>query len=137
MASSSKKIQDKDGFETWLVRPKPKKSKTAPKKVLGSDNTKISARNGKKNALDGLPATVGSKGMKRTGVQAVQNEVGGIGKKDTSSADGTVVITEEEYRMLLSLKLKTKELGLREEEIVVGMAYEEYWSSDPFEFCVH
>jgi len=117
MAASGKNIQDKDGFETWVIRPKTKKKNIAPKKIVQRADSNRSESYGKENVVPTSSAGLGANKNIRTRGDSVLNDLDGINKTKTSNTDSTVVIIQEEYRMLLSLKKKSKETGSEEADI--------------------
>ena len=95
MKASEEKQCKNQGFETWTSGKKPKTKPTSTKGVVAEENSK--------------KADILAKTMQCPTLRSRKKQ--GSGRSRRSEAEGTIVITEKEYRLLLSLKEKSTEVS--------------------------
>ena len=91
MHASEEKKRENEGFETWTTGKKPKRKPTSTKIVMPQENANERC----------VPA------MNTHSPTRQSKRKHGSGGSRRSEAEGTIVITEKEYRQLLSLKVKS------------------------------
>jgi len=103
MASSEENNIQNDGFETWESTKKKTSKLGSRQQIVAEDRASKRDEGMKKIAMTDTGAETGTQKMKRTSTKGAKAKRGN-GRRRKAVGEETVVITEKEYRQLLSIK---------------------------------
>lgn len=131
MSASKERMSHSNGYETWETSKNTKRKSSTPKRVIADDDENDPGEHGPSFPVVTKPTPKSGNKSKRKQKKVAPRATTRSSKTRKWEGRGTVVITEKEYSVLLSLK---KNVKMPSDVQADGQGGKEGMASSDFEF---